>query len=1354
MSSHDPTRPRLGRYEVCEELGRGGMAVVYRVLDPVSGRQLAAKQLLAQRNAHLFGESCTRFEREFHTLSGLSHPRIIEVHDYTLDAAGPFYTMELLDGGDLVERSPIPWQQACALFHDVCSSLALLHSRRFVHCDISPRNVRCTKDGRAKLFDFGAMVPMGRGMLIVGTPSFTAPEVIARADLDARTDLFSLGATLFFALTGRVAFAARDFYELIEAWRVKPRPPSHFVPGIPEALDRLTLSLLNLEACERPRNAFEVMQRLAACADLRGRELLDVSQVYLSTPVMVGREALMASMQDELSQALAGHGRALIVRGGAGLGRSRVLDAAVLAAKLRGVSVASASADAASDEDFAVARRLCEQLLEVAPDAAKAEYARLSDLTGPVPARAPLQAALSRWLLELAKVQPIAIAVDDIQRCDDPSAALLAQCAAQSDGLRLILLFSMESGTDAPASNALEVLTHHARTFELAPLSAAETVALLTSVFGDVPHVSEVGHAVHTLAAGNPRLCMELARHLVEHDIVRYVDGSWTLPSRLAAEDLPQSAEAALRTRVAALTTRARHLLEAQALASHEAFTIEDYRQLSPDVSAADVASAVSELIAREFLVSDGSVYWLAHRSWASALTAHMSEQEQRQRHAGIAVLYGESLKSVFHYFAAGLLQRGLDLLLAQFQAQGEALEIFATLHIPAWELARLLERAIDAAQTLQRSPRDITELQRKLVAFSVAADDAHYWRAQPALLERLRQDSGLALWQQLEHVTDPGTRLTQALQTAFQRHTDTPEAERVYRPDEAIRHLVQLVAVSIAISFRSYDTQLVASLPGLLEPFAPLSPAIDAIHQNAVASRELRCLVQTERARLRWIAVYEKLSKLSETELPHVSVIRRAIASGVSNVEVALGIPDVEHWIEQIEVDPMQAVQAAYTRKVVCLQQGDWAAAEEHRKRAEQASLQSRVRPMFLSSLLTELVAHARASDLTGVKQLRDRFTLLAERNEHWGAGRLLADAMYHRLCGQLENACRDFEACIERSEPDAREPARVPVFWLPAVAGAIETLVECGHHERARALGTRALSMCQAREIEVATLEVERALALADAKLGDYPTAVARLDRVIAAQKNLGVTGLMLGASYEARARVAIWARDEEALGEFGRLTAREYRRGAGSPLGARYERLMDEARTAFPHRIAALGDLDLSAIGLSRPERQPSAARAVSQVLRQATTAVERAAFALSLLCRDRQALGGHLYLVTERGLILAASQGVGAPDAKLAHFARSHLRSELQQPDVATRLESDMAISQARPQPSTGDTPHPITLTCLDEGNLKHVGIALLVMAPDTAAKTIDARLVGELASQLSEAGDARACTLDDLSVGSA
>src|SRR5689334_16520142 len=193
------------RYRIIKPLGQGGMARVYHVVDTVSGREVALKQLLAgddpQRDALV-----SSFEAEFNALAQLSHPRVIEVHDYGLAEGSPFYTMELLDGGDLGARAPMPWREASALIYDVCSSLALLHSRRFVHRDIGPRNIRCTHDGRAKLIDFGTMAPMGVCRLVAGTPAFVAPEVVHRSALDGRSDLFSLGATLYYALTKRSPF--------------------------------------------------------------------------------------------------------------------------------------------------------------------------------------------------------------------------------------------------------------------------------------------------------------------------------------------------------------------------------------------------------------------------------------------------------------------------------------------------------------------------------------------------------------------------------------------------------------------------------------------------------------------------------------------------------------------------------------------------------------------------------------------------------------------------------------------------------------------------------------------------------------------------------------------------------------------------------------------------------------------------------------------------------------------------------------------------------------------------------------------------------------------------------------------
>src|SRR5262245_2565148 len=202
-----------GRFHVEEVLGRGGMGTVFRVRDDRSGKKLALKRgwVRDQRRSHARGDL---LEREYHTLIQLAHPRIIEVYEYGIDEHGPYYTMELLEGEDLHAAGPLAWARVCALLYDVASSLAILHARRLLHRDVSLRNVRCTPDGRAKLLDFGAMIPMGVAKDMVGTPPFVAPEVMQMQELDARADLFSLGAVGYYLLTGRHAFPARRMREL------------------------------------------------------------------------------------------------------------------------------------------------------------------------------------------------------------------------------------------------------------------------------------------------------------------------------------------------------------------------------------------------------------------------------------------------------------------------------------------------------------------------------------------------------------------------------------------------------------------------------------------------------------------------------------------------------------------------------------------------------------------------------------------------------------------------------------------------------------------------------------------------------------------------------------------------------------------------------------------------------------------------------------------------------------------------------------------------------------------------------------------------------------------------------------
>src|SRR5262249_29649745 len=160
-------------------------------------------------------------------------------------------------------------------------------------------------------------------------------------------------------------------------------------------------------------------------------------------------------------------------------------------------------------------------------------------------------------------------------------------------------------------------------------------------------------------------------------------------------------------------------------------------------------------------------------------------------------------------------------------------------------------------------------------------------------------------------------------------------------------------------------------------------------------------------------------------------------------------------------------------------------------------------------------------------------------------------------------------------------------------AAATYLDVLITLEAYQQAKEFGLHALA--EAARVGLSTIdEVERGLALAEAKLGDSAAAIARLDAVIARQRAQGVSGLHLGARYEARAPIAIWPADQAAFAEYGKLAAEQYRHGRGSPLGARYERLLSEARDAGVPVLPELSEFETSTLGTQRAApRAPSRA-----------------------------------------------------------------------------------------------------------------------------------------------------------------
>src|SRR5688572_22493781 len=135
-----------GRYVVRAELGRGGMGVVYRVEDRQSRKEVALKRLVVPEKRG-WKSALLHFRQEFHTVAGLEHPAIVRVHDFGVDDGGPYYTMELLAGGDLIQAGLLDLRSSCRVLRDVASALAFLAARGLLHRDLSMRNVHLGDGG-------------------------------------------------------------------------------------------------------------------------------------------------------------------------------------------------------------------------------------------------------------------------------------------------------------------------------------------------------------------------------------------------------------------------------------------------------------------------------------------------------------------------------------------------------------------------------------------------------------------------------------------------------------------------------------------------------------------------------------------------------------------------------------------------------------------------------------------------------------------------------------------------------------------------------------------------------------------------------------------------------------------------------------------------------------------------------------------------------------------------------------------------------------------------------------------------------------------------------------------------------
>jgi serine/threonine-protein kinase len=272
---------KIGRYEILEELGRGSMGAVFKARDPQIGRIVAIKIILtanlpAEENA-LYRQ---RFVREAQAAGQMTHSGIVTIHDIAEDETGqPFLVMEYVAGttlhtllrpaptGKLVERFPL--KKTLDICLQVAEAMDYAHQRGVVHRDIKPSNIIVTPEGRAKIADFGIARLSGteatHTLSVTGTPAYMSPEQFRGGLVDKRSDIFSLGAMLYWMSTGEKPFPGENLTQVsFNVVYREPAPPRQIVPSLPADLEVILSRCLAKKPDDRYAAAREVAQDLAA----------------------------------------------------------------------------------------------------------------------------------------------------------------------------------------------------------------------------------------------------------------------------------------------------------------------------------------------------------------------------------------------------------------------------------------------------------------------------------------------------------------------------------------------------------------------------------------------------------------------------------------------------------------------------------------------------------------------------------------------------------------------------------------------------------------------------------------------------------------------------------------------------------------------------------------------------------------------------------------------------------------------------------------------------------------------------------------------------------------------------------
>jgi transcriptional regulator with GAF, ATPase, and Fis domain/tRNA A-37 threonylcarbamoyl transferase component Bud32 len=840
---------RIGdRYDVLEVLGEGAQSTVYLVRDR-TGR-LGEKALKLVRIDQLGETVLERARGEFRALAMLRHPGLVRVHDFGVDrhTGRPFLVLDRVEGvpfADAARGRPPEW--IAAALELALEAVDHLHRQGLVHRDLKSDNVLVAPGSeddppRVTVMDLGLAEQLAAtGRSATGTLPYLAPEVLLEGRASSRSDLWSLGATAYLALTSRFPYPDGALDErLSSGTKQLPPAPSTLRADVPPALDRIVLRLLEPEPARRYGDAAAARSDLAAWLDRVRRP-----DEGPGTTELVGRsedfEAVLGWAEHSPTHPAAAP--LLLLLGEGGIGKSRLLEAAVDELRARGHTAFTAPCREAGGTPFAPIGGILHDMLagggETAACArrllerypyARAILPRDDQLDAPrvesaAPSRFHVLDSVASLLADLAAEHPFVLVLDDVHQADPVLLDLLWHLARRSRGGPLRLLAAARPALVAGAAG--EAVLQGLRAEELVqelslgPLHA-HAVRQIAERWLGAARASFLADRLWELTRGHPLFLQELLRSVAETPLEEFEDETLRLPHTVGE---------ALQGRLGRVDAAGRQLLAAIAVAARPV----EREELAALVGG-DAGPIVAELIDLRILQPAAGGVELSHMLLAETLLDELAADEIEAWHRRWAVLLagaeGREVERAGHLVEAGEgaaardeLLEAAERLFGSWQYQ-PAVRLFeaALRRFPAHDEERLavyprLARACREAHDPERAREvcsDWAELARQLER---PGDEARALCALAAnLRERYRWDEALAAAERaatLAEAVGQGESISLAYKTLASVHWLTWHHREAMETLDRAAQLCRESGDQRALANSLHDTCLPAALAG-----------------------------------------------------------------------------------------------------------------------------------------------------------------------------------------------------------------------------------------------------------------------------------------------------------------------------------------------------------------------------------------------------------------------------------------------------------------------------------------------------------------------------------------------------------